>query len=65
LSLDGKTPAQAAGIEERRWTLVDVVEMTDRYWQPKREAQKQVTALAKRNADDAVFLAALNSIEGN
>ncbi|HZJ15787.1 MAG TPA: hypothetical protein VFD27_12110, partial [Chthoniobacteraceae bacterium] len=28
--LDNHTPAQAAGIESKRWTLVDVVEMSDR-----------------------------------
>ena len=62
-SLDGQTPAQAAGVEAKRWTLVDVVDMTERYWQPKREAQKQAKALSKRKAEDAVFFAALNSIQ--
>lgn len=60
--LDGQTPAQAAGIEEKRWTLVDVVEMTERYWAPKREMEKAVKAMNKREAEDAVFQAALNSI---
>lgn len=62
--IDGQTPAQAAGIEEKRWTLVDVVEMTERYWEPKRAAEKQAKAAARRIAEDAVFLAALNTIEG-
>src|SRR5207237_1386519 len=58
-SLDGQTPAMAAGIEEKRWTLVDMVEMSDAYWQPKYEAAKQSKALAKRETEDAVFIAAL------
>ncbi len=41
--IDGQTPAMAAGVEDKRWTLADVVEMTERYWKAK---------------DDAAFLAA-------
>jgi len=37
-SLDGQTPAQAAGVEERRWTMVDVVNMTDAYLKTKEDA---------------------------
>lgn len=58
-SLDGQTPAQAAGIEEKRWTLEDVIALTEAYWQPKYEAQKQADALTKRLAEDAIFLSAL------
>lgn len=38
LSLDGQTPAQAAGIEEKRWGLEDVVELTARYMKAKEDA---------------------------
>lgn len=58
-SLDGQTPAQAAGIEGDRWTLVDVVEMTDAYWKPKREAEKKAAAAKKRLAEDMVFFEAM------
>ena len=57
--IDGHTPAQAAGIEEKRWTLLDVVEMSDRYWQPKHEAQKQAKAESKRASEDEVFMRAI------
>lgn len=36
--IDGQTPAQVAGIEEKRWTLLDVVEMTDAYFKAKEDA---------------------------
>jgi IS1 family transposase len=39
LSLDGQTPAQAAGIEEKRWTMVDVTELTARYMKAKEDAK--------------------------
>jgi IS1 family transposase len=57
--IDGQTPAQAAGVEDKRWTLVDVVEMTERYWQPKYAAQKAAKAASKRQAEDDVFVQAL------
>lgn len=38
-SLDGQTPAQAAGIEEKRWTMIDVVELTARYVRAKEDAK--------------------------
>ena len=60
----GTTPAVAAGIEENRWTLERVVEMTEAYWQPKRANEQAAKAAAKRIAEDAVFeqaLAALNN----
>ena len=34
----GTTPAVAAGIEQERWDLERVVEMTELYWQKKRDA---------------------------
>jgi len=33
----GTTPAVAAGLEEKRWSLEQVVEMTEAYWLRKRE----------------------------
>lgn len=38
ISLDGQTPAQAAGIEENRWTMDDIVAETDRYMVAKQDA---------------------------
>jgi len=57
--LDGFTPAQAAGVEEKRWSFEDVVEMTDAYWRPKWEAKKQANAFEKRLAEDAAFQEAM------
>ncbi len=37
-SLDGQTPAQAACVEEKRWSYEDVVELTERHMQAKEEA---------------------------
>lgn len=37
-SLDGRTPAQAACVEDRRWTLEEVVELTERHMAAKEEA---------------------------
>src|SRR5882757_5639495 len=36
----GTTPAVAAGIEEKRWGLEDVIAMSDAYWQPKWDAKR-------------------------
>ena len=58
-SLDGQTPAQAAGIEERAWTLEMIVTMADKYFAPKIEAAKIAKAAAKRAAEDDVFAQAL------
>ena len=33
----GTTPAVAAGLEEKRWSLEQVVEMTEAYWLKKSE----------------------------
>lgn len=63
-SLEGKTPAQAAKVETKRWTLEDVVVLTEAYWKPKREFEQAAKALKKREAEDAVFLAALAEMEG-
>ena len=55
----GTTPAVAAGIEEKPWTMEMVVEMTEAYWKPKQEAAKAAKAAAKRLAEDAEFERAL------
>ncbi len=57
--IDGQTPAQAAGLEDKRWTLLDVVEMTEKYWKPRLEAADFAKAAARRIEQDAVFLRAL------
>lgn len=57
--LDGKTPAQAAEVADKRWTLEDVVAMTEAFHAPQRAAKAALKAAAKRAAEDAVFLAAL------
>jgi IS1 family transposase len=51
----GTTPAVAAGLEENRWTLEQVVEMTDAYWQPIYEARKAASAAARRSVEDRAF----------
>jgi len=61
--IDGQTPAVAAGIEDHRWTLEEVVEMTDAYWQPIYAARAARKAKAKRASEDAEFLKALAKIE--
>lgn len=38
-SLDGQTPAQAAGIEEKRWGLEDVVALTEEHMRRKEDAK--------------------------
>ena len=38
-SLDGQTPAQAAGIEAQRWTLEDVVDLTEQHMRAKEDAK--------------------------
>ena len=35
--IDNQTPAMAAGVEDRRWTLEDVVALTERYMKEKEE----------------------------
>ena len=37
--IDGQTPAQCAGIEDRKWTYEDVVDETDRYYEAQDVAQ--------------------------
>lgn len=37
--LDGLTPAQAAGVENHRWSLEDVVTLTERFVREKEEAK--------------------------
>ena len=55
----GTTPAVAAGIEEKRWSLERVVEMTEAYWKPKYEAKREEKAIFKRLAEDEIFQKAL------
>lgn len=62
-SLDGQTPAQAAGIEEKRWSLEDVVALNEAYWTPRYEALAKKQAAAKRIAEDEVFLKALAEMD--
>lgn len=63
LSLGRKTPAQAAGLESKRWTLEDVVAMTEAYHAPRKAIVAAIKAKAKRVAEDALFLAALAEVE--
>jgi hypothetical protein len=55
----GTTPAVAAGIEESRWSLERVVEMTETYWKPKLLMLKKEKAWQRRLAEDAMFQEAL------
>jgi IS1 family transposase len=61
--IDRQTPAMAAGIEDHRWTLEEVVSMADDYWAPKYAAQAALKAQAKREKEDAEFLQALATME--
>jgi hypothetical protein len=56
------TPAVAAGLEEKPWSLERVVEMTEAYWQPKRLMQKKENAWQRRLAEDALFQQALGEL---
>ena len=58
----GTTPAVAAGVEQERWSLETVVDVTERYWQPKIEAAAAKKAQLKRLAEDDLFLRALNAL---
>jgi IS1 family transposase len=55
----GTTPAVAAGLEEKPWSLERVVEMTETYWQPKLLMAKKEKAWQRRLAEDAMFQEAL------
>lgn len=55
----GTTPAVAAGVEEARWSLERVVEMTEAYWLPKLLMAKKEKAWQRRLAQDALFQEAL------
>jgi IS1 family transposase len=58
-SLDRQTPAQAAGLEDKRWTLEDIVALAEAYHAPRKAIVAAIKAKAKRVAEDAVFLTAL------
>jgi IS1 family transposase len=53
------TPAVAAGLEEKPWSLERVVEMTEAYWQPKLLMLKKEKAWQRRLAEDQMFADAL------
>jgi hypothetical protein len=59
----GTTPAVAAGIEEKRWSLERVFEMTEAYWQPKIAKAKAAKEFRRRIAEDAVFEKAFAEME--
>jgi len=62
-ALDGKTPAQAAGVESKRWKLEEVVALAEAFHAPRKAATAAEKAIAKRAKEDAVFLAALAQSE--
>lgn len=62
-SLEGHTPAQAAGVELKRWSLDDVVALTESYWLPKYEAEAAQKAALKRLEEDAMFAEAIEEME--
>jgi hypothetical protein len=57
----GTTPAVAAGVEEKWWSLDRVVEMTEAYWQPRLAEIKAEKAAARPIAEDSVFEKALSA----
>lgn len=59
----GTTPAVAAGVEQERWSLERVVEMTETYWQPKLLMAKKEKAWQRRLAEDQIFADALAKLE--
>lgn len=58
-SLDGQTPAQAAGLVENRMSYEQIVELTDAYWEPKLAEKKALRAQMRRAIEDTVFLKAM------
>lgn len=61
--IDGQTPAQCAGVEDRRWSFEDVVAMTDAYWQPIYAQRAMEKAFSRRAAEDKAFMAAMAALE--
>lgn len=55
----GTSPAVAAGLEEKPWSLERVVEMTEIYWQPKLLMAKKEKQWQRRLAEDQMFADAL------
>jgi hypothetical protein len=51
----GTTPAVAAGLEEKPWSLERVAEMTETYWRPKLLMAKKEKTWQRRLAEDAMF----------
>lgn len=61
-ALEGQTPAQAAGVADKRWTLEDVVAMTEAFHAPKKAIAVALKKEARRAAEDAIFLSALAEV---
>jgi hypothetical protein len=49
------TPAVAAGVEEKPWSLERVVEMTEAYWKPKIELARKEAKWQRRLAENKLF----------
>ena len=45
--LEGQTPAQAAGVEQDRWTLETVVDVTERFMRAKEDAKFEAALSAQ------------------
>ena len=41
----GTTPAVAAGLEDHRWGIQDIIDLKERYWAPKRQFEKELAEL--------------------
>lgn len=50
--IDGQTPAQATGVEDHRWTLEEVVAMTDRRQREREEAAFEAAFAALYNSNN-------------
>lgn len=58
-----QTPAQAAGVEDKRWTWEDIVAVTEAYWQPRYAQQAAQKKAAKRESEDQAFSIAIAALE--
>jgi len=57
--INDQTPAQAHGLEDKRWSMADPVKLAEDDWQPIYAAQQADKADEHCRAEDAMFLAAL------